>query len=72
MATKGERTREKFLIAAEALVLDRGFAATSLDDILRATGFTKGAFFIISKGKPSSPKRSSSATGRTTQNSSSG
>jgi TetR/AcrR family transcriptional repressor of nem operon len=51
MATKGERTREKFLIAAEALVLDRGFAATSLDDILRATGFTKGAFFHHFKGK---------------------
>ena len=45
MATKGERTREKLLAAAEALVLDRGFAATSLDDILSATRLTKGAFF---------------------------
>jgi TetR/AcrR family transcriptional repressor of nem operon len=51
MATKGERTREKLLATAESLVLERGFAATSLDDILSATGFTKGAFFHHFKGK---------------------
>ena len=51
MAAKGERTREKLLATAETLVLDRGFAATSLDDILTATGLTKGAFFHHFKGK---------------------
>jgi TetR/AcrR family transcriptional repressor of nem operon len=51
MANKGERTREKLLSTAEALVLESGFAATSLDDILKATGFTKGAFFHHFKGK---------------------
>jgi TetR/AcrR family transcriptional repressor of nem operon len=51
MANKGERTREKILATAESLVLERGFAATSLDDILSATGFTKGAFFHHFKGK---------------------
>ncbi|MGH6922357.1 MAG: TetR/AcrR family transcriptional regulator [Propylenella sp.] len=51
MAKKGERTREKILAKAESLVLERGFAGTSLDDILAATGFTKGAFFHHFKGK---------------------
>ncbi len=51
MATKGERTREKMLATAETLVLSKGFAATSLDEILRATGSTKGAFFHHFKGK---------------------
>lgn len=51
MARKGERTREKLLATAESLVLERGFAATSLDDILSATGLTKGAFFHHFKGK---------------------
>ncbi len=51
MAAKGERTREKLLATAESLVLERGFAATSLDDILAATGLTKGAFFHHFKGK---------------------
>lgn len=51
MTTKGERTREKMLATAEALVLEKGFAATSLDDILHATGTSKGAFFHHFKGK---------------------
>jgi len=52
MAAKGERTRERILATAEAMVLDQGFAATSLDEILKASGFTKGAFFHHFKGKP--------------------
>jgi TetR/AcrR family transcriptional repressor of nem operon len=48
---KGQNTRERILAAAEPLVLDRGFAGTSLDDILKATGLTKGAFFHHFRGK---------------------
>ena len=45
MASRGTDTKERILDTAQGLVLDRGFAATSLDDIIRATGLTKGAFF---------------------------
>jgi TetR/AcrR family transcriptional repressor of nem operon len=46
MATaKGSETRDRILTAAEGLVMERGFAGTSLDDILGSTGLTKGAFF---------------------------
>lgn len=51
MATKGESTREKLLDAAKSLVMDKGFAGTSIDDILKQTGLTKGAFFHHFKGK---------------------
>jgi TetR/AcrR family transcriptional repressor of nem operon len=43
--TKGSETRDRILSAAEGLVMERGFAGTSLDDILGNTGLTKGAFF---------------------------
>jgi TetR/AcrR family transcriptional repressor of nem operon len=49
--SKGESTREKLLDAAKDLVMDKGFAGTSIDDILRATGMTKGAFFYHFKDK---------------------
>jgi len=42
---KGARTRQRIMATAELLVLRRGFAGTSLDDILRSVGTTKGAFF---------------------------
>lgn len=45
MATKGEETREKLLATAESLILRNGYAGTSLEDVLQATGLTKGAFF---------------------------
>ena len=45
MAKKGAETRERLLDAAIALFLRQGYAGTSLDDILRDTGLTKGAFF---------------------------
>jgi TetR/AcrR family transcriptional repressor of nem operon len=43
--TKGEATRERILETAESLFLARGYAGTSIDDILRSTGLTKGGFF---------------------------
>lgn len=36
---------------AEPLILQQGFAGTSLDDLLARTGLTKGAFFHHFKGK---------------------
>ena len=40
-----ERTREKILDAAQALILDHGFSATSVDAVVQRAGITKGAFF---------------------------
>lgn len=51
MADRGAQTRERILAAAEPLVLRQGYAGTSLDDILGATGLTKGAFFHHFKDK---------------------
>jgi len=51
MARRGEDTRERILGAARTLVMESGFAGTSIDDILKATGLTKGAFFHYFKGK---------------------
>lgn len=51
MGTKGERTREIILAKAEALILEKGFAGMTLDELLAETGFTKGAFFHHFKGK---------------------
>ena len=45
MADRGEHTKERILAAAQTQVLEKGFTATSIDDILKATGMTKGAFF---------------------------
>ena len=51
MATKGEQTRAKILDAAKSLVMSKGFAGTSIDDILKEAKLTKGAFFHHFKGK---------------------
>ena len=45
MTERGQNTRENILATAQTLVLDKGFSATSLDDIIKSTGVTKGAFF---------------------------
>ncbi|MGI9420222.1 MAG: TetR/AcrR family transcriptional regulator, partial [Geminicoccaceae bacterium] len=51
MPSKGEITRERILAAAETLVLEKGYAGTKLDDVLKATGLAKGAFFHHFNGK---------------------
>lgn len=45
MPRDGAATRAALLAAARALTLERGFAGTSVDEILAAAGFSKGAFF---------------------------
>lgn len=42
---RGGAAREKLLNAATRLVREKGFAATSVDDLCAAAGVTKGAFF---------------------------
>jgi len=39
------RTREAILDAAQALILDQGYSATSVDAVAAKVGVTKGAFF---------------------------
>jgi TetR/AcrR family transcriptional regulator, transcriptional repressor for nem operon len=41
----GTATRTRILDAAESLVLDRGFAGTTVDDVIAAAETTKGGFF---------------------------
>ena len=45
MAKSGAETRERILDAAERLVVDKGLAATSVDDILAESRTSKGSFF---------------------------
>lgn len=51
MSNRAEMTRERLLDAAKKLVMSKGFAGTSIDDVLKETGLTKGAFFHHFKGK---------------------
>lgn len=45
MPKDGTVNRERILDAAEHLVIENGFAATSLDQVIKAAGTSKGAFF---------------------------
>ena len=51
MARDGKPTREKILNESTSLVLENGFAGTSIDQILAKAGITKGAFFYHFKTK---------------------
>jgi TetR/AcrR family transcriptional repressor of nem operon len=51
MATKGEKTRKRILDAAQAMILDHGFAGVSVDQLIQSLGLTKGAFFHHFKNK---------------------
>jgi AcrR family transcriptional regulator len=50
-ARKGSDTRERLLALAEAAVLAKGFAATSIDELIAAVGITKSGFFYHFKDK---------------------
>lgn len=45
MGKKGESTRSRILDAAEELVLNRGFSATSVDAIQESAAISRGTFF---------------------------
>jgi AcrR family transcriptional regulator len=48
---KGERTRERILEIAEAAVLQKGFGATSIDEVIAEAEITKSGFFYHFKDK---------------------
>jgi TetR/AcrR family transcriptional repressor of nem operon len=45
MPKDGSINRERILDAAQCLVIENGFAATSVDQVIEAAGTSKGAFF---------------------------
>ena len=51
MPKDGSATRDSILDATQALVLERGFAGMTLDDVVKQVGITKGAFFYHFKSK---------------------
>lgn len=48
---RGAETRERILELAEAGVLEKGFAATSIDELISAAGITKSGFFYHFRDK---------------------
>ncbi len=51
MISKGEETKEKILEAAAKLIHRKGFGATSINDLLDATGIKKGSLYFHFPGK---------------------
>ncbi len=51
MTRRGEDRREKILDVAEASILQKGFSATSIEEILDRAHITKGGFFYHFSGK---------------------
>lgn len=48
---RGAQTRERLLELAESAVLAKGFASTSIDELIAAAGLTKSGFFYHFKDK---------------------
>jgi AcrR family transcriptional regulator len=57
MGLKGQQTRENILACAEGIILQRGYSGTSLEDIIRDAGVTKGGFFYHFDGKSDLAKK---------------
>ena len=51
MKTKGELTREKILEVAQELFNIKGFNATTISDLVEATGMQKGSLYFHFNGK---------------------
>jgi AcrR family transcriptional regulator len=49
--TKGEQTRERLLDLAGEAVLQKGFASTSIEELIAAAGITKSGFFYHFRDK---------------------
>ena len=58
---KGSDTKERILDVAEAAVLEKGFAATSIEELVAAVDITKSGFFsrggalFVSASSPTKP-----------------
>lgn len=51
MSTRSNSSRERILSTAEAIILQRGYAGTTIDEILDKAAITKGGFFYHFDGK---------------------
>ena len=49
--TKGEKTRERIMDVAYDSIVQKGFAATSIEELVEAAGITKSGFFYHFKDK---------------------
>ena len=49
--TKGEKTRERLLDVAYQSIVQKGFAATSIEELVEAAGITKSGFFYHFRDK---------------------
>jgi TetR/AcrR family transcriptional repressor of nem operon len=49
--TKGEKTRERILDVAYEAIVQKGFAATSIEELVEAAGITKSGFFYHFRDK---------------------
>jgi AcrR family transcriptional regulator len=49
--SKGERTRTRILDLAYGSIVEKGFAATSIDELVEAAGITKSGYFYHFKDK---------------------
>ncbi len=49
--TKGEKTRERILDVAYLAIVEKGFAATSIEELVEAAGITKSGFFYHFRDK---------------------
>src|SRR4051812_10373239 len=49
--TKGERTRKRIMDMAYDSIVQKGFAATSIEELVEAAGITKSGFFYHFKDK---------------------
>jgi AcrR family transcriptional regulator len=49
--SKGERTRERLMDLAYESIVEKGFAATSIEEVVEAAGITKSGFFYHFRDK---------------------
>jgi len=49
--TKGEKSRERLMDLAYASIVEKGFAATSIEELVEAAGITKSGFFYHFRDK---------------------
>ena len=51
MQPRSNSSRERILENAEAIILQKGFSATSIEDIMEKSAITKGGFFYHFENK---------------------
>jgi AcrR family transcriptional regulator len=51
MQPRANSSRERIMSTAEAMILERGFAGTTIEDIIAQAAITKGGFFYHFEGK---------------------